>query len=183
MIQNIFLGGVYTSSVTMVWAMSELVKNSRVMNKVQMEIRTLPGNNPKVKGDGVENLEYLKMVLKETLRVHLVAPLLIPHETIRHYKINGYDLFPQTRILVNAWAIGRDPEKWKNLDEFYPTRFDGSEGQHFEFIPFEVARRICPGITMSITTMDLTLANLLYCFDWEQPNDVRRASLSCTREV
>lgn len=166
----------------MVWAMSELIKNPRVMNKVQSEIRTLIGKKPKVKGDDVGNLKYLKMVIQETLRMHPVAPLLIPHEAMRQCKISGYDVYPKTRILVNAWAIGRDANAWENPNEFYPERFEATDrdyrGRHFEYIPFGAGRRICPGITMSITTMEYTLANLLHCFDWEMPSGLTREDLS-----
>ncbi|KAG8378770.1 hypothetical protein BUALT_Bualt07G0019600 [Buddleja alternifolia] len=65
--------------------------------------------------------------VKETLRLHPPASLLIPHETIRQCKIGGYDVLAKTRILVNAWAIGRDPKIWDNPDEFRPERFDGKD--------------------------------------------------------
>ena len=163
--------------MTIVWAMSELMANPRVMKKVQSEIRSCAGRKPKVDREDIAMLKYLKMVIKETFRMHPAAPLLISHRTRQHIQINAngckYDVFPETTILVNAFAIGRDPNSWKNPDEFSPERFEGSEidykGQHFELLPFGSGRRMCVGIAMGVPTVEFTLANLLYCFDWELP--------------
>jgi 4-hydroxyphenylacetaldehyde oxime monooxygenase len=106
--------------------MSELIRNPRAMKKVQDEIRTVIGlkNKQSVDGDDITKLAYLKMVVKETFRLHPPATLLLPRETTRHVKIGGYDVPSKTRIFVNAWAIGRDPTSWQNPDEFYPERFE-----------------------------------------------------------
>jgi len=179
---NIFIGGIDTNSVTIIWAMTELARNPRVMQKVQAEIRSHVGKNPKVDETKVENLKYLKMVVKETFRLHPPATLLLPHESIQHCQIGGYDVYPKTRILVNVWAIGRDPKTWENPDEFYPERFEGSEidfrGQNFELLPFGAGRRICPGLTMGVTAVEFTLANLLHCFDWELPKGMKKEDVS-----
>ncbi|XP_028101303.1 cytochrome P450 71B10-like [Camellia sinensis] len=128
----------------------------------------------------------LNLVIKETLRLHPPASLLIPHETIRQTKIGGYDIFPKTRILVNAWAIGRDPKIWDNPEEFIPERFENSgidyKGQNFEYLPFGSGRRSCPGMTMAITSVEFNVANLLYCFDWKLPNGMEVEDLNMDEE-
>ncbi|KAK3039894.1 hypothetical protein RJ639_028287, partial [Escallonia herrerae] len=186
-LMDIFVGAIDTSSVTMVWAMTELARNPRVMKKVQAEIRSSIGKKAKVDEAEVEKLKYLKMVVKETFRLHPPATLLLPRETMGHCKIGGYDIYPKTSILVNAWAIGRDPKVWKNPDNFYPERFAETEidfrGQHFELLPFGAGRRICPGLVMGATAVEFTLANLLHCFDWELPCGVKREDISVEEEV
>ncbi|KAL5698880.1 hypothetical protein ACHQM5_029859 [Ranunculus cassubicifolius] len=86
------------------------------------------------------------MVIKETLRLHPPAPLLLPRESIQHRKIFGYDIPAKTRVITNAWAIGRDPQLWDNPERFLPERFANSSGNYrgvgFEFIPFGAGRRI-----------------------------------------
>ncbi|XWS41105.1 hypothetical protein CRYUN_Cryun17cG0052200 [Craigia yunnanensis] len=181
-----FVGGIDTSAITMLWAMSEVIKNPRVMKKVQNEVRNTIGKNEKVDGESVASLKYLKMVVKETFRLHPPVTLLIPRETMRHCKIDGYDIFPQTRILVNAWAIGRDPDSWENPEEFYPERFEDNDtdfrGAHFELVPFGAGRRVCPGLAMATTNIEFTLANLLYCFDWEVPYGMKREDIDMEEE-
>ena len=125
----------------MVWSMSEIVRNSRVMQKLQAEIRRCVGTKPKLNESDITKMTYLKMVLKETLRLHPPAPFLIPHECISHCKIVGYDVFPGTRIFINAWAIAREEDTWGlNPTDFYHERFETLEvdyvAKHFEMVPF-----------------------------------------------
>ncbi|ONI30289.1 hypothetical protein PRUPE_1G242400 [Prunus persica] len=179
---NLFLGGIDTSAITMEWAMAELARKPKLMKKAQEEVRRCIGNKGKVTEGDTDELQYLKMVIKETFRLHPPAPMILPRETMSHFKIQGYDVDPKTLVFVNDWAIARDPESWKDPEEFVPERFDGSsidyKGQHFEFLPFGAGRRICPGMYMGTTTVELGLANLLYWFDWKLPNGMKEEDIS-----
>ncbi|RCV22635.1 hypothetical protein SETIT_4G236300v2 [Setaria italica] len=182
MLFDTFVGGINTSAVTMVWAMSEMVQHPRVLKNVQDEIRAVVGRKQRASRDDVSKLKNLKMVVKEILRLHPPLTLLLPRETIQQVNITGYDVPANTRIIVNAWAISRDHNIWKDPEEFNPERFIGSNidfnGAHFEFIPFGSGRRICPGMAMAVSNMEFTLANLLYCFDWELPEGVAKEDIS-----
>lgn len=175
--QNVLTGGIDTTVVTIIWAMSEIIKNTRVMQKLQTEIRNLTGRKQMVDQVDITKMTYLKMVAKETLRLHPPAPLLLPHETLSHCQIGGYDVFPKTTVLINGWAIGRDPETWgENADEFYPERFENLEveygGGNCDMVPFGGGRRSCPAMNMAPATIETAIANLLYGFDWEVPDGV-----------
>uniref|UniRef100_A0A803M8T6 Cytochrome P450 n=1 Tax=Chenopodium quinoa TaxID=63459 RepID=A0A803M8T6_CHEQI len=143
-----------TSSTVIEWAISELLKNPIKMKKAQDEL-----------------------VIKETLRLHPPFPCLTPRESLARCEIDGYEIPSKTRVLINAWAIGRNPKHWTNPGEFNPERFEESsidyKGMHFELIPFGSGRRVCPGIGLSIATIELVLAMLLYHFDWKIPNGTR----------
>lgn len=162
--------------------MSELIRHPRVLNKLQDEIRTVVGKKERVHHEDMPNLKYLRMVLKETLRLHPPATLLVPRKTTRHIKVGGYDIPANTKVIVNAWAIGRDPNVWNNPQEFYPDRFQETDidfnGAHFELVPFGSGRRICPGLSMGVANIEFILANLLYCFTWQLPNGVRTQDIS-----
>ena len=169
-----------TGALTVTWAMAELARNPRVMKKVQDEIRSCLKKG-KVSESDIHQLQYLKMIIKETLRLHPAAPLLLPRESMSHFKLANYEVFPKTLIQVNTWAIGRDPKHWDKPEEFFPERFaDNSidyKGQNFEYLPFGAGRRGCPGMYMGITMVELTLANLLSCFDWKLPNGMKETDL------
>ncbi|KAF6140081.1 hypothetical protein GIB67_001822 [Kingdonia uniflora] len=156
---DILVGGIDASTVTMVWAMEELVKNPRVIKKVQDEIRSCVGNKGKVEESDLRQLHYLKMVLKETLRFHPPAAILIPRESMKHCNINVYDLYPETMVIVNIWAIGRELRSWSKPEEFSPERFMDSsidyKGHHFEFLPFGSGRR-----GMTIEDLDMEEAGI-----------------------
>ncbi|TKY63687.1 cytochrome P450 family 71 protein [Spatholobus suberectus] len=170
-----------TTAATTVWAMTALLKNPRVMKKAQEEIRSLAGKKDFLDEDDIQNFPYFKAVIKETLRLHLPAPLLVQRETNEPCIIDGYEIPAKTTVYVNAWAIHRDPKAWNDPDEFLPERFLDStidfRGQDFELIPFGAGRRICPGMPMAIASLDLILANLLISFDWELPAGMRKEDI------
>uniref|UniRef100_A0A803PH12 Cytochrome P450 n=1 Tax=Cannabis sativa TaxID=3483 RepID=A0A803PH12_CANSA len=181
-IMDIFTAGVDTGAITVTWAMSELAKNPRVMKKVQHEIRSycLKKNKFKITESDINQLDYLKMVVKETLRLHPAAPILL-RESISEFKVGEYQVSPKTVIQVNVWAIGRDPNYWPNSEEFIPERFIDScvdfKGQNFEYLPFGAGRRGCPGMIMGLTMVELTLANLLCYFDWKLPIGMKESDI------
>ncbi|KAL5102303.1 hypothetical protein RYX36_006630 [Vicia faba] len=158
--------------------MTTLMKNPRVMKKVQEEIRKTYEGKGFLEEEDVQKLPYLKAVIKETMRLYPILSILFPRETMKEIKIEGYTNPDKTLVYVSAWAIHRDPETWENPEEFYPERFLGSDidfkGQDFELIPFGSGRRICPRLNMGVATVELFLINLLYLFDWEMPEEVKR---------
>ncbi|KAL1207173.1 Cytochrome P450 71B6 [Cardamine amara subsp. amara] len=175
-LMDVFVAGVDTSAITMDWTMAELVRHPRVMKKLQTEIRERVGEKGKVTYEDLESLVYMKMVIKETWRLHAPSPILIPREAISKFKIKGYDIYPGTRIHVNTWAIGRNPDVWNDPDEFIPERFVDSnvetKGTSFELLPFGSGRRGCPAMNVGLSTVEFTLANLLYHFDWKVTEEV-----------
>ncbi|GFP95860.1 cytochrome p450 71d10 [Phtheirospermum japonicum] len=161
-----FGAGIDTSTSVVDWALAELLRNPGVLQKTQDELRHVFDD----KGHAVEEsyfheLKYLKLVMKETLRLHPTAPLLLPRESRESCRINGYDIPTKTRVLINAWAMGRDPKFWEDPESFKPERFlektvDFKAGS-FEYIPFGGGRRSCPGVTYGPTTIEFQLAMLL----------------------
>ena len=168
-----FSAGTDTISTVLEWAMSELLKHPEVMKKLKSEIREISGDQY-VNEDDLDKMHYLKAVIKETLRLHPPIPLLVPRESTQYVKLRGYDIKPKTRVMINAWAIGRDPEVWEEAEEFRPERFMNSsidfKGQDFELIPFGAGRRGCPGVEFATVINEIGLANLVHKFEWMLPN-------------
>ena len=179
-----FAAGTDTSSITLDWAMTELIINPEVLKRVQAEVRSVVGEKKMVLESDLPQLNYLKAVIKETFRLHPPAPILVPRESMEDVTIEGYDIPAKTRIFVNVWAIGRDPESWEDPLAFKPERFLGTnidyKGQDFELLPFGVGRRICPAITFASASLELVLAQLLHSFDWELPPGVQAKDLDMT---
>ncbi|XP_010257377.1 PREDICTED: cytochrome P450 93A2-like [Nelumbo nucifera] len=179
-ILDLFLGGSDTSGLTIEWAMSELINNPPVLEKAREEIDLVVGKSRLVEVSDLPNLPYLQAIVKETLRLHPGIPLILRSST-RYCKIWGYDIPAKTTTFVNVWAIGRDPKYWDNPLQFRPERFmieDGSNklnqidvrGQHFQMLTFGSGRRICPGISFALQTVQTTLASVIQCFEWKFGN-------------
>ncbi|XP_051137327.1 cytochrome P450 71D95-like [Andrographis paniculata] len=168
-----FTGGTETSSTTVVWAMAELMRNRRAMIKAQAEVRRAFKGKKAIGDNDIHELKYLKSVVKETLRLHPPLPLL-PRACREECTVNGYSIPLKSNIIVNLWALGRNPEYWVEPEAFRPERFIDSSidflGNNFEYIPFGSGRRICPGMNFGLANVELLLAQLLYHFDWEVPD-------------
>ncbi|XP_073046212.1 5-OH-xanthotoxin synthase-like, partial [Primulina eburnea] len=172
-LMNIFLGGTDSSSASITWAMTALMKAPEAMRRVQQEIRSIVGKKPLLDEDDIQKFPYFKAVIKEVLRLYPPIPL-VPRETTERCFIDGYEIQPKTSVYVNIWAIGRDPEYWENPNEFLPDRFLNNtidyKGRDFGLISFGSGRRSCPGMYLAVAVTELALANLLYAFDWELPD-------------
>lgn len=171
-----FGGGTDTSAVTTEWAMAELINHPNVIEKARYEIDSVVGKERLVNESDIDKLPYLQAIVKETLRLHPAGPL-IGRESTENCVIGDYEIPAKTRLLVNVWAIGRDPKHWENALEFQPERFlneDGSvnsqldvRGQHFHYLPFGSGRRGCPGTSLALHFVQTNLASMIQCFDWK----------------
>ncbi|XVE56696.1 hypothetical protein DITRI_Ditri04bG0031400 [Diplodiscus trichospermus] len=170
---DMFVGGTETNATAIEWMMAELLKHPNVMKKVQEEVRNVVGNKSKADVDDINKMEYLKCVIKETLRLHPPAPLLAPRQTSASVKLGGYDIPSNITVFINVWAIQRDPNLWEKPEEFIPERFENSpidfQGQDLQFMPFGFGRRGCPGMPFGVASIEYVIANLLYWFDWKLP--------------
>ncbi|CAJ1952708.1 unnamed protein product [Sphenostylis stenocarpa] len=176
LILDILSGGVETTSSTLGWIMTELLRHPIVMQKLQGEVRNVVGDRTHITEDDLSSMQYLKAVVKETVRLHPPIPLLLPRESNKDTTVMGYGIATRTQVIVNAWAIGRDGSYWEQPLEFKPERFLNSSidvrGHDFELIPFGAGRRGCPGITFAMIEIELVLANLVHKFNWEVPNGI-----------
>ncbi|KAM7471141.1 hypothetical protein LguiA_009324 [Lonicera macranthoides] len=179
---DMIAGAIDTSHIAIQWVLSELLRHPRVMKRLQEELETVVGVGKIVDESDLPKLEYLGMVIKESLRLHPVAPLLVPHKSMEDILIDRYFIPKKTWIFINCYAIGRDPDEWsENSEEFLPERFVGSNvdlrGRDFKLIPFGSGRRGCPGINLGLINIQLVVAQLVHCFDWELPNGMSPSDL------
>ncbi|CAN1291367.1 Cytochrome P450 736A117 [Linum perenne] len=181
---NMFAAGTDTSYTVLEWAMAEILRHPKVMERLQNEVREVGRGKSEIKASDVEEMIYLKAVIKETLRMYPPIPLLVPRRCSEDVEIGGYHVPAGNTTIVNAWAIGRDSEIWEQPEEFRPERFLSSSvdfrGQDFELIPFGAGRRGCPGISFAMATNELVLANLVNAFDWRLPGEMSGEQMDMT---
>ncbi|KAJ1266784.1 hypothetical protein BS78_07G004900 [Paspalum vaginatum] len=191
-LMDMFGAGTDTSSLTLELALAELMRNPRQRAKLQDEVRKhTPEGQEMVEEENLGSMPYLRAVVKETLRLHPPAPLLLPHLSMADCVVEGYSVPSGTRVTVNAWAIGRDPEAWEKPEEFMPERFmDGGSaaavdfrGNDFQLLPFGAGRRICPGLNFGVATVEIMLANLMHCFDWQLPVGMEEKDIDTTEAL
>uniref|UniRef100_A0ACD5Z7Q1 Uncharacterized protein n=1 Tax=Avena sativa TaxID=4498 RepID=A0ACD5Z7Q1_AVESA len=178
---NLFAAGTDTTSITTEWAMSLLLNHPAALHKARAEVDAHVGTSRRlVSADDVRtNLPYLQCVVSETLRLYPTSPLLLPHQSSADCVVSGYHVPGDTMLVVNAYAIHRDPAVWEEPHEFRPERFLDLHhhhhvhvvGKHQFMIPFGMGRRKCPGEALALHTIRMVLATMLQCFDWERVGD------------
>ncbi|GMJ05801.1 TRANSPARENT TESTA 7, CYTOCHROME P450 75B1 [Hibiscus trionum] len=172
---NMFTAGTDTSSSTVEWAMAELIRHPTIMARVRSELDSVVGQDRLVADLDLSNLTYFQAVIKETFRLHPSTPLSLPRMASDSCEINGYHIPKGATLLVDVWAIARDPNEWNEPLEFRPERFlPGGEkpnadvrGNDFEVIPFGAGRRICAGMSLGLRMVQLLTATLVHAFDWD----------------
>ncbi|KAK4394369.1 cytochrome [Sesamum angolense] len=156
-IMDVMFGGTETVASAIEWAMAELMRSPEDLKKVQQEL--------------------------DNVRSSASTPLpLLLHETAADAVVSGYHIPAKSRVIINAWAIGRDQSSWEDADSFRPARFLGEgapdfKGSNFEFIPFGSGRRSCPGMQLGLYALEVAVAHLLHCFTWELPDGMKPSEL------
>uniref|UniRef100_A0A6N2M7U8 Cytochrome P450 n=1 Tax=Salix viminalis TaxID=40686 RepID=A0A6N2M7U8_SALVM len=161
------IAGTETVATALEWAFANLLNHPEVLNKAKTELDTEVGENSIEESDFVK-LQYLQCIISETLRLHPVAPLLAPHFASADCTIGGYLVPAGTALLVNAWAIQRDPKVWDDPSSFKPERFESGKFGAYSLIPFGMGRRACPGDGLAKRMMTLTLGSFIQSFEWER---------------
>uniref|UniRef100_A0ACD5VIW6 Uncharacterized protein n=1 Tax=Avena sativa TaxID=4498 RepID=A0ACD5VIW6_AVESA len=188
---DVFTAGSEAIAVTVVWAIAELIQNPRMMAKVRAEMQQVLGrrHDAAIGELDAANLLYLQAVVKEAMRLHPVAPIMLPHQAVAEgVELGGYAVPKGSTVIFNVWAIMRDPRVWERPDEFVPERFmdmaDKVEfhGKDFQFIPFGSGRRICPGLPMAERVVPFILASLLHTFEWRLPDGVSADEFQVTEK-
>ncbi|XP_024531366.1 cytochrome P450 703A2 isoform X1 [Selaginella moellendorffii] len=187
LIQDMVVGGTDTASFTMEWFMLEMIRNPKVMRKVQAELDSVlqkkATNKHLLEESDLASLDYLRAAVKETFRIHPVGGFLIPHESIRDTKVAGYHVPKGSLILINTHGLGRNAAVWDNVDEFRPERFLRPEDKvhlrdsEYRVIPFGSGKRACPGAQLGQSMLLLGLGRLLHGFDWFPPPGTSREDI------
>ncbi|XP_047973495.1 premnaspirodiene oxygenase-like [Salvia hispanica] len=185
-ILDMFTGGTETSSSSLDWVMTELMRNPQAMDKVQDEIRKVMRgrSHTSIEEEDIQKMKYLKLVIMESHRLHPQGSI-IPRLSRESCQINGYTIPAKVKVLVNAWAIQRDPKYWTDPESFKPERFLNQPtldfaGNDTRYMPFGSGKRVCPGIAFGSASVALPLAQLLHDFNWKLPRGVDAQALNMT---
>lgn len=164
--------GTSTSADAVEWAMSLLLNNPGALAKAQEEIDACVGQPARlIEAADLPKLQYLWCIIMETLRLYPPTPLLLPHESANDCTVSGFHVPMGTMLLVNTFAIHRDPEIWDRPGSFMPERFLGENSEGKMFNPFGMGRRRCPGENLGTQMVGLALGTMIQCFNWERVGD------------
>ncbi|CAN6716223.1 unnamed protein product [Malus baccata var. baccata] len=142
------------------WALTELLCNPATLIEAKAELTQVIGPSRKIEESDIDNLPYLQGIINQTLRLHPPIPFLVPRKAMHDTSV------------VKAYAIGRDPDVWREEPmSSKPERFN------YELIPFGAGRRMCAGIPLAHRMLHLTFGMLLHRFDWSLDANVTRETM------
>ncbi|KAL3373650.1 hypothetical protein AABB24_005569 [Solanum stoloniferum] len=98
--------------------MIDLLRNKGAMHKLQAELTSKFGENDIITESNISELPYLVACVKEALRLHSPTPFLIPRRALETCKIMDYTIPKNSKLFVNAWAIGHDSNTWEDALSF-----------------------------------------------------------------
>ncbi|KAG2298318.1 hypothetical protein Bca52824_034790 [Brassica carinata] len=182
LVMDVMFGGTETMASGIEWALTELLRNPAELKRLQQELTEVVGLDRRVDDTHLEKLTFLKCTLKETMRLHPPIPLIL-HEAVEDTKLQGFSVPKGSRLMINAFAIARDPRLWVDPEAFRPSRFmepgmpDFMGTTNFEFIPFGAGRRSCPGMQLGLYAMEVAVANIIHCFTWKLPDGMKPSEL------
>ncbi|XP_045828934.1 geraniol 8-hydroxylase-like [Trifolium pratense] len=183
---DLLVAGTETSAYGLERAMTQLVHDPKAMSKAKKELEETIGLGNPIEESDIDRLPYLNAVIKESLRLHPPAPMLLPRKARVDVDISGYTIPKGAQVLINEWAIGRT-DIWDDAHLFSPERFLGSEidvkGRHFKLTPFGSGRRICPGSPLAVRMLHLMLGSLINSFDWKLENNMEAKDMNLDKPL
>ncbi|PIA60240.1 hypothetical protein AQUCO_00300032v1 [Aquilegia coerulea] len=187
-ILELIVASIDTTVATIEWTLSELLRNPLVLKRVQEELANVIGLDcQQVEEIDLAKLDYLEKVMKESLRLHPVAGIILRKAT-EDISIKNFNIPKKMLFVVNSWALGRDPAVWpEKTEEFYPERFINIDidirGRDKKLLPFGAGRKRCPGMEPGLRITKLVLAQLVHCFDWELPDGMSPRDLDMKEKL
>ncbi|XP_064595765.1 1,25-dihydroxyvitamin D(3) 24-hydroxylase, mitochondrial-like [Liolophura sinensis] len=160
-IADLLLAAIDTTSSAILWALHELSQHPQVEDEILREFDHKQGTQPLTYKD-LHNLEYLRAVLKETLRLHPVA-FFSSRITEHDVTIQGYDIPRKTHLACSMYVMGRDETLFPEPDRFKPDRWLGGRnliGGFFTKVPFGSGVRMCLGRRIAETEILLFLLEM-----------------------
>ncbi|KAB1222361.1 Cytochrome P450 81D1 [Morella rubra] len=106
---------------------------------------------------------YTDQIIKGLILFHTWPQKIVPLEDMM-FQVKQF-------VLVNAWAIHRNPKLWDDATSFKPERFESGEGDAHKLMPFGIGRRACPGAGLAQRTISLALGSLIQCFEWKRVDE------------
>jgi cytochrome P450 len=195
-LMTMLIAGHETTAAVLTWALFELTKHPEQMAKVRAEIDSVLGDRTPTYDD-IKEMQYLRLVVAETLRLYPEPPLLIrrcrtenklPKGGGREATvIRGMDIF------LSLYNLHHDERFWPEPNEFKPERWESKYinpevpewagydpakwintnlypnevASDFAYLPFGGGARKCVGDEFATLEATVTLAMLLRRFEFE----------------
>ncbi|XP_055679267.1 cytochrome P450 4c21-like [Lutzomyia longipalpis] len=181
-VEIMILAGFETAAVTMQNILLMLAMHPEAQNHCREEILRICGTSGNISAEEVAQLHYLELVIKETLRLYPVAPL-IGRQPTEDIQLKTCTLPRGVHIIIVTYLVHRDPKVWgKDSNAFKPERFLPENFEnipYYSYIPFSAGSRNCIGLKYAMLVMKIVLVKLLREFEFFTSRSLSMDELKC----
>uniref|UniRef100_A0A667WGJ4 Cytochrome P450, family 2, subfamily N, polypeptide 13 n=1 Tax=Myripristis murdjan TaxID=586833 RepID=A0A667WGJ4_9TELE len=164
---DLFLAGTETTSTTLLWALTFLIKNPDVQEKVQAEIDRVIGQTRQPTMADRPNMPYTDAVIHEIQRMGNIVPLNGLRMAAKDTTLGGYFIPKGTALMPMLTSVLFDKNEWETPDTFNPGHFLDAEGKFVRreaFLPFSAGKRVCLGEGLARMELFLFFVSLFQKF-------------------
>uniref|UniRef100_A0A4W6CS23 Cytochrome P450, family 2, subfamily Y, polypeptide 3 n=1 Tax=Lates calcarifer TaxID=8187 RepID=A0A4W6CS23_LATCA len=153
-VMNLFLAGTETTSSTIRYALSVLIKYPHIQEKMQQEIDSVIGR-------------HRYAVIHEVQRFLDIVPFSLPHYALQDITFRGYTIPKDTVIIPLLHSVLKEEKQWATPWSFNPQHFldqNGNFKKNPAFLPFAAGKRACVGESLARMEIFIFLVSLLQHF-------------------
>jgi cytochrome P450 family 135 len=146
-LMTLLVAGHETTATALAWAFELLLKNPETLARLEREL-----------AEGGD--EYLDAVIKETLRLRPVLPI-VGRNLKQDITLGGYDLPAGTMVAPCIYLTHRRPDVYPEPERFRPERFVGAQPDTYAWLPFGGSIRRCIGASFAMFEMKVVIPVVL----------------------
>lgn len=155
------IAGYDTSALAICFTLIMLGIHKDVQEKLYNEISNAfdEGLNEK----DLHQLEYLEMVIKESLRLYPIVPFAF-RRSDADIQMGKYLIPKGAEVGINLFGLHRNPKMYENPDAFNPDNFlpENIKKRHpYSFVPFGMGLRKCIGSKFAMTSLRMIVSKIL----------------------
>ncbi|CAL8334315.1 unnamed protein product [Boreogadus saida] len=178
---NLYMAGTETTSTTIRFALSVLIKYPIIQEHMQQEIASVIGSERCPNMEDRKSLPFTDAVIHEVQRLLDIVPMNAPHYAVQHISFRGYDIPKGTMIIPMLHSVLREEKHWETPWSFNPQHFldlDGNFKKNPAFLPFSAGKRSCVGESLARMEVFLFMVSLVQRFTFSCPSGPEHIDLS-----
>lgn len=181
--KSLFLARHETTSSTLEWLGWMLAEHPELAARARDEVDAVLEGGRHPQYEDIANLHYLGQFIKETMRLYPVAPAMFMRRAIEDVQIGEWSLPKGSLVVMQNYAVHRDPRWFPEPEKFDPERFTPAAFKAIPrgaYFPFGLGPRTCIGSHFAMTEMTLITAMLLQRFELFVPPEQAKPEISFT---
>ena len=168
-VREAFVAGSETTGAAIAITLHQISNNPRIEWLVRKELKEVLGDKTVPDHEDLERLPYLKMCIRETLRLYPSAHV-FGRRAEKDIEVGGYLIKEGASVLMSPYYLGRDETQWGPDAHLYrPERHLATDAlagtrSKFAWMPFGAGPRMCLGASLAMTEATVCVAGMLQNF-------------------